>query len=279
VRAAGKLCVPVLISVASYQLHFIFGHSIALRFNTSAVMDYAQELVLVFILTIVYAIAAVYFPKLSVLWAKADSGGYNESLRNALLYTMFLVLPAASGFFILRFEIMEFLLGWGGYTDYESVRLAGNLMGLYAVGVIAISFKEVADRAFYSGKDSKTPAIFGVLIMVVNIAAVVLLIPALGAYAMPVAYGIAAAIGGGGLIFKLNLKTRFIGFPFVYELCKTLAAVVIMTLVSVLARELLRTDILIVDLVVPVVFGVVAYFAVAFALKISAFSALRGGFK
>lgn len=273
IRAAGRLCIPVLISVASYQVHFLFGHSIALRLGTTAVMNFSQQLVLVFILTIVYAIAAVYFPKLSVLWAKADSCAYNECLKNALLYTLFLVLPSAMGFFLLRFELMDFLLSWRG-GERVNVEMAGNLMGIYAIAVIAISFKEVADRAFYSGKDSKTPAVFGVIIMAVNIIATLLLIPALGAYAMPVAYGIAAVVGGGGLIFKLNLKTRFINFAFLFELFKIILAAIIMIIAAFFVRNSQFTEIRIFNLLFPAAVGATVYFVVAFVLRIK----VLGGF-
>jgi putative peptidoglycan lipid II flippase len=269
IRAAGKLCIPVLISAASYQMHFLFGQTIALRLGTTAIMTYAQQLVLVFILTLVYAIAAVYFPKLSTLWAKADIAGYNDSLKNALLYSIFLVLPAALGFFLLRFEIMDFLLSRrGGDAD---INMAGNLMGIYAIAVISIPFKEVADRAFYSGKDSVTPAVFGVIIMLVNIAATLALIPVLGAYAMPVAYGIAAAIGGGGLILKLNLKTRFVNFSFVLELAKIIFASALMFGTAFFARGKFEG---IANLFLPAIVGVIVYFSIAYLLKISAIRAV-----
>jgi putative peptidoglycan lipid II flippase len=274
VRTAGKLCIPVLISVASYQVHFLFGHSVALRFGTTAVMDYAQQLVQVFILTVVYAIAAVYFPKLSTLWAKKNSAGYNDSLKESMQFTLFLVLPAALGFFLLRFEIMEFLLSWrdSAYTD---IYMAGNLMGLYAIGVIAIAFKEVADRAFYSFKDSKTPAIFGIVIMVVNVGVTLALIPVLGAFAMPVAYGVAAVVGSGGLLIRLNFKTRFVNAKFVTEIIKTALAAVAMFAVARFGRDLQVTDVGILNLIFTAVIGAAVYFAVAWVLKVSALRNLK----
>lgn len=275
VRTAGKLCVPVLISAASYQMHFLFGHSIALRLNATAVVDYSQQVVQVLILTIVYAIAAVYFPKLSVLWAKKDAGEYNETLRNAMLYTFFLVLPAAAGVFLLRMEIMDFLLNWRGGDPGEGVGLAGNLMGIYSIGVIAIAFKEVADRAFYSEKDSVTPAIFGVIIMAVNIIAVLLLVGRLGAYAMPVAYGIAALTGGGGLLFVLHRRIRFINLQFLAELFKNILAVGIMFVAAFSVREAAIFDSRLSNLILPAAVGAAVYFAVAAVLRISALRALR----
>ncbi|MCL1877623.1 MAG: polysaccharide biosynthesis C-terminal domain-containing protein, partial [Defluviitaleaceae bacterium] len=281
VRAAGKLCIPIVISAASYQMHFLFGHSVALQLNTTAVMDYAQQVVQVLILTIVYAIAAVYFPKLSVLWAKKAanpaSDAYNEVLRNAMLYVFFLVLPAASGVFILRMEIMDFLLNFGdtAASGPDGIILAGNLMGAYSIGVIAIAFKEVADRAFYSEKDSVTPAIFGVLIMIVNISVVFLLVGRFGAFAMPAAYGIAAIIGGGGLLFILHKRIKFVNLKFLGELFKNILAVAIMMSAAFFVREADFFDNRILGLILPAIVGAVVYFAAAFALRISALQALK----
>jgi putative peptidoglycan lipid II flippase len=145
--------------------------------------------------------------------------------------------------------------------------MASNLMGIYSVAVIAISFKEVADRAFYSEKDSKTPAIFGVVIMVVNVAATLILVPAIGAYAMPVAYGIAAIIGSGGLIYKLNRKIKFIDAPFLFEIVKTIFAAGVMFIAAFYARNVFDGKIL--NLIFPAICGVAVYLFVSYFIKIS----------
>ncbi|MCL2564602.1 MAG: polysaccharide biosynthesis C-terminal domain-containing protein [Defluviitaleaceae bacterium] len=269
IKMAGKLSVPVLISVSSYQINFIFNHTVAFGFGTVAIMDYSQLLVQVFMLTIVYAIASVYFPKMSALWAKADSDGYMDSLRNSLLFTVFIVLPAALGFLLLRYEIMDFLLGWRehGYGSADIV-MAGNLLGLFSIGIIAISMKEALDRAFYSTKDSKTPAFFGVLIMGISITSTLILLPRLGPYSMPVAYCISAFLGVLGLIFRLNHKVSFINRSLALNFAKILLAAVVMLLAAGFGRSLSFTGIRLINLLIPAIFGVIAYFAAAFALKI-----------
>jgi putative peptidoglycan lipid II flippase len=266
IRAAGRLCIPVFISVASYQAHFLFAHSMALRMGAAAIMDYAQQLVQVFILIIVLAVAAVYFPKLSALWAKKNGDEYNENLTNALLYTLFLVLPTACGMFFLRFEIMDFLLNWRGEGDTQT---AGNLMGLYAVGIVAISMKEIADRGFYSMQDSKTPAVFGLMIMAVNIGATVLLIPRLGVYAMPTAYAIAAICGVLGLFTRLHVKIRFISRKLFKEIIKIIFVTIIMVAAVLAVQALLPMDNRLLAVLLPAAAGAGVYFAAAYALKIS----------
>jgi putative peptidoglycan lipid II flippase len=271
IRDAARLSVPVLISVASYHVHFLFGHSVALRFGATAVMDYAQQLVQVFILTLVYAVTAVYFPKLSALWAVKDTAGYNDNLKNSLQFTLFLVLPAALGFFVLRFEIMEFLLSNREYVD---TYLAGNLMGFYALGVIAIAFKEVVDRAFYSIKDSKTPAVFGVIIMVANVSATIALIPVFGLFSVPIAYCVSAILGSLGLLVYLHIRTRFVDFKFFAETTKIFFAAGVMFFAALFGRGL--TESTVSTLIITAVMGVVVYFALALVLKISTLRTIIG---
>jgi putative peptidoglycan lipid II flippase len=266
IRAAGCLCLPVFISVASYQIHFLFAHSMALRLGFAAVMDYAQQLVQVFALIIVLSVAAVYLPKLSALWAKKALGEYNENLKDAVLYTIFLVLPAACGMFLLRYEIMELLLNWRGRSD---TYMAGNLMGLYAVGVVFTSIKEIADRGFYAMRDSKTPALYGVIIMLCNITVTLFLLPRLGIYAMPVAYGAAAATGVGGLLVRLYIKTRFITPRFVFDVSKTLLAAATMAAAVWVARHYLVTDNPLANVLLPATAGGLVYFAAAYMLKLT----------
>jgi len=268
---AGKLSIPVLISVSSYQINFIFNHTVAFGFGTVAIMDYSQLLVQVFMLTIVYAIASVYFPKMSALWAKADFKGYVDSLRNSLLYTIFIVLPAALGLLLLRYEIMDFLLGWREHGDNEAnIIMAGNLLGLFSIGIIAISMKEALDRAFYSTKDSRTPAFFGLLIMSISISSTLILLPYLGPYSMPVAYCISAFLGVTGLIFRLNGKVRFIDRHLALNFTKTLLAAAIMLAAASFGRGFAFTGISLINLLIPALFGAVAYFAAAYILRIPA---------
>jgi len=267
--SAAKLSVPVLISVSSYQVNFLFNNAMAVQFGTAAIMGYSQMLVQVFMLTIVYAVISVYFPKLSALWTKADAEGYVENFRVALLYILFIVLPAAGGFLILRYEIMDFLLNWREH-DYggTNIAMAGNLLGLYSIGIIAISMKEAMDRAFYSRQDSKTPAFFGFFIMAVNIIFTLVLLPYLGLYSMPVAYCISAFAGVLGLSIRLNGRIRFVNSEFVINFVKIALAVAIMIFAANLARGLQISQLRLVNLIVPAVAGVVAYFAAAFVLRV-----------
>jgi putative peptidoglycan lipid II flippase len=177
------------------------------------------------------------------------------------------VLPAAFGLILLRFEIIDFLFNWRGTGD---TRVAGNLMGLYAVGIIATAVKEIADRGFYSMQDSKTPAVFGVIVMVCNIMVALLLIPRFGVYAMPIAYTVAAAAGTSGLLARLYWKTRFIDLRFIGEMGKTAVAILIMAGAVFVLRESIPRGNRLIAAGLPALAGAAVYFAAAYFLRIKA---------
>jgi len=267
IRKAALLNIPVFISVSSYQLNFLFSNGMAVRFGAAAIVSYSQMLVQVFVLTIVYAVISVYFPKLSALYAKADTKGYLDSFRHAVLYITFTVLPVTGGFFLLRYDIMAFLLNWQDDSlVYADILLAGNLLGLYAIGIIAISFQEMANRAFYSFKDPKKPALFSVIMMIVNICLILALVPVMGVYSIPIAFAAAAIVGGGGLMFLLERKIKFINRKLVIEVCKNILAASFMVLVVAIVQRFELVGLL--NILLSAFVGAVVYFVSAYFLGI-----------
>ena len=284
-KTAGALTIPVLASVSSYQLNFLFNNAMAFSFGTVSIMIYSQMLVQTFMLTIVYAICSVYFPRLSSQWAKDNKETYGKSLAEVIEYTLFLILPAACGFFLLRYGIMDFLLNWKVEASSNTM-LAGNLLGLYAIGIIAISMKEVLDKAFYSAKDTKTPAVFGFIIMAINICATLLLLKRFGAHSMPVAYCISAFCGSAGLMFKVNKLAPIMTKAFFFRIGKIVTATFVMLCAAYLAQRA-SADIYIVNdvltklirLIIPAAVGAIVYIAVGYFVKIPALFILikKGG--
>jgi len=276
IKTAGALTLPVLASVSSYQLNFLFNNAMALNFGTVSIMTYSQMLVQTFMLTIVYAICSVYFPRLSAQWATGNKAEYGKSLAEIIEYTLFLILPAATGFFLLRYGIMDFLLNWKVSASSDPV-LAGNLLGLYSIGIIAISLKEVLDKAFYSSKDTKTPAVFGFIIMAVNICVTLLLLDTLGAYAMPAAYCLSAFCGTFGLMFMAEKKVKILNKNFLINIGKIIFATALMLIAAYFA-QIASDNIYVINevltklsrLAIPAAAGAAVYIAVGFFIKIPA---------
>ena len=275
---AGKLILPVLISVSSYQINMWFNSTLATKFDTVTIMSYVQNLILVSILSVIYSITGVYFPNLTKLWALNNKEEFKNILYNIISTVIFLLIPATAGFIALRLDIINLLAKWGDFS-LESAIISSNMLGLYAFGIVGIGIKEILDKAFYSQQDTKIPAIFGFIIMISNIilSTFFLKVIKLGTYSMPLAYSIASFIGALGLCIIINRRIRFIDKNLFILIFKSLFATFIM-LIFVYFVMLIISDINILNskiltrifkTFVPSIVGVIIYFIMAIILKIN----------
>ena len=275
VRRAGLLFVPILVSGLSFQANMIFNASLATYFNAVTILNFVQNLILVIILTIVYSITAVFLPKLSGLWAVEDKVGFGNTLRSIIMLIIFLLLPATAGLFMLRFEIIHFLVQWGNF-DLASAQIAATMLGFYSLGIIAIGFKEILDRAFYAQKNSKFPALFTFVIMVVNVIFCLTFIGRLGVFTMAIGFPISTTVGVIGLLIIQNKRVGVFNQQVLQTAAKVLGATVIMVGALYLALPVLRSVHLPGEvltrafmLFVPTLGGILVYFVCAYFLGIS----------
>lgn len=276
IKRALKLVPPVLLGTSAYQLNILFNITVTANFkNTVAIMAFVQNTILYSVLALIYSITAVVFPKLTMLAARGDIEGYKDNLLKVLKSVIYLLVPAAAGFIAVRYQLLNFIMGWGKITA-SNVSLASDILALYAVGITGIGIKEIVDRAFYSLNDTKKPAYNGVIIMVVNIAASLILIRFINVLGIPMAYSISALTGGFVILYMLRRKVRaFGGRKLLFMTVKVITASVIMVAVvtgfnSVLGRYTFGAAI--VDrglkLFIPAGAGAVVYFLVTYLLRV-----------
>lgn len=276
IKRALRLIPPILIGTSAYQINIFFNITLTARFeNMVTLMAFVQNIILYSILAFIYSITAVVFPKFTMLAAKNDIDGLKNNLIKVLRTIIYFLIPATFGFIAVRYQLVDFLVGWGKVTP-QNVSLAGGLLSLYAIGITGVGIKEVVDRAFYSLKDTKKPAINGIVIMVVNIAVSLILIQFIGVYGIPVAYSISALTGAVVLLFFLKKKIgEFGGKRLVLFIFKVAASSVIMLLGVYFINLFLiqfSSGYIIVDriikLTVPAAFGALIYLAATYLLKL-----------
>ncbi|HBQ63534.1 MAG TPA: murein biosynthesis integral membrane protein MurJ [Clostridiales bacterium] len=202
-----KLSPSVLLGTSAYQLNMLFNSILAANFgNKVTLLNFAQALVLNSVLAFVYSMTAVIYPRLSVQHARGDKPAYLATVTGAVRSIAFLLIPATAGLIAVREPLLDLLVRWGRVTG-EEARLAASLLAFYTAGILGIGLKEVFDRAFYAAHDTRTPAINGIFMMVVNIGASLLFTSFMGIQGIPLAYSVAAAAGGLALALKLHRKT------------------------------------------------------------------------
>ncbi len=267
-----KLILPVLLGVSAYQINTIFNATLATKFNSVTLMQNVQNLVVISILTFVYSLTSVYYPKFTTLWASKNINEYKKTLGNVSSLLIFLLLPATFGFISIRYEIFNLLTNWGKVTQSDVI-LSGQLLGLYSLGICALGFKEVLDRAFYSQGNAKISGLVGVLIMSLNVVFSLTLINMLGILAMPISFSLSSTFGVLVLLFIMNKKAEGFLKQLFPVFVKCLLAAVVMFLVLyfevLFLGNVLQNGFVFraIKLFVPILSGVVIYFLITYLLK------------
>jgi putative peptidoglycan lipid II flippase len=79
-----------------------------------------------------------------------------------------IVVPAAVFLGVLGGPLCEFLFGHG-HTSWEQARFIGEVFGAFCVGLLPFMLTQLQLRVFYSFHESRTPAVVGMIMLVVGV--------------------------------------------------------------------------------------------------------------
>jgi len=178
----------------------------AARFE-GGVLTVTNMLTLAFTASQLFIISAlsVFFPKMSAKYATGDVKGFLDSYRSVLRLIIIFAVPASAALAYLSRFLIPLLYGRGKVTQGD-ISISITVFSIYACSIASIGFKEAADRAFYSIRDSRTPAAVSIAILIINVALSLLLMKAIGLAGLPAAYLI--AISSGAAMLLLILRSR-----------------------------------------------------------------------
>ncbi len=194
VREVARLMGPRVLGLAAVQINFVVTAVLASGLSTGSItaLNYGWMIMLLPQGIIAQSVATALFPTLAAL----ASAGKVAEMRHIFLTTLrnllFLTLPAAVGLIVLREPIVRLLLERGAFTP-ESTLATGIALGFFAAGLVAHTVVEIAARAFYALKNTKTPVIISIGAMVANIALSVALLRLFEALGWPPHGGLALA--------------------------------------------------------------------------------------
>jgi putative peptidoglycan lipid II flippase len=147
---------------------FISDNAFAALNNAFAIMILPQA-------AIAQAIGTALFPTISAHAAKGERKMFAQTLTRAINVIIALSTPAMIGLIVLGRPLIELLFQRGNFDALAAERVAVALSA-FAVGLIGHCVLEIVTRAFYSLKDTRMPALFGLMSMIVNIVLSVLLL-------------------------------------------------------------------------------------------------------
>ena len=162
--------------------------------------NFAQTLAAVPIGLFGSSVAQAALPTLSAQFAKNDLVNFKKTFILAVQQIFFFTLPTVSILAILRVPAVRLVFGAGNFP-WETTLLAGRVLIILSVAIIAQAMLLLLVRAFYALEDAKTPIVLGLASFSVNVILAVVLILLLK---LPVTF-LAAAFTLSNLLYAASL--------------------------------------------------------------------------
>ncbi|MCL1853646.1 MAG: polysaccharide biosynthesis C-terminal domain-containing protein [Peptococcaceae bacterium] len=271
IKLALKLSVPTFISVVAYQVNMLFSNTLASSFEAFSLLRYVQMLVVQTVLTFVFALTSVYYPKLSRLWSQENFAGYKKTLTQITTTVLFFLIPAVFGVILLRENIFDLLSRWGKVNDNDIHTLA-LFLGIYALSIPMMALKEIFDRGFFAQKNTKISSVVGFVIMAVNIVACLLLVNQYGILGVPIAYVI--SVSAGTAVLVVVMRIRIGGYKILTTLLKYILSALVMSVAVYFIKESLDAALpqpeflfRMLRLMIPVGIGAALYIGICYIIK------------
>lgn len=136
------------------------------------------------------AVSIAILPTLSIQAAYFIKDGnhrpFKDTLGFGLRLVMVLIIPAGIGLFVLAEPIITLLFEHGAFTQ-ASTLITRDALRLYLIGLPFAAIDLMLVYAFYAQKDTKTPAIIGVISLVIYLIVATQLLDTYGLYSLMIA--------------------------------------------------------------------------------------------
>lgn len=164
------LLLPIIVSSGFNQMNSVVDRILASGISEGAIasLSYAFRLRGIATGIFITPIITLTFPKLARHSHKKDYTQVSELTHKSLFSVFVLLLPLTLIFMFFSKEIIEILLERGSF-DSRATEMTSGIFWAYSLGIIAIGFREVTLRAFYSYGDTKTPTYIMIIGSIANV--------------------------------------------------------------------------------------------------------------
>jgi putative peptidoglycan lipid II flippase len=191
-REALALMAPRAVGLGVTQLTFVVSTSLAsgLAAGSITAFNVAFTILQIPIGVIGVPLGVVVFPSLSRELARGATDDFLRLLTQSLRLLLFVMLPLTALGIVMRTPLVEVLFGWGLFGG-SAIDITADTLLFFLLGLTAHTLIAVLARAFYAGRDTRTPVGAAILAVVVNVTLGLLLVDGmgLGGLAIAIAFG------------------------------------------------------------------------------------------
>jgi len=164
-----KMLFPRIISAAAGQVNLLVITAIASTIAVGAIsfFNLADNLRFLPVGFIGISFATAIFPHLSKSITDKNASEFCDKLRRAFQDILYLAIPISILTFIMRDLIVNIILRTGEFTGY-AVEITGACLGIFALSLVFQCLEPTILRAYFSIKDTKTPAIISLIFLATN---------------------------------------------------------------------------------------------------------------
>ena len=191
-KSIGLLYIPVMLSLVMDTLIIRpFSYNLASQTIEGgiAIMNWATTLVQFPQGLVATAISVAILPTLarqSAEMTEVAQRAFKDTLGLGLRLTSTLILPAATGLFVLAVPIIALLFENGAFLAADT-QVTATALRLYLIGLPFAALDLLLVYAFYARKDTLTPALVGIVSLVCYLAAALLLFERFGLFSLMIA--------------------------------------------------------------------------------------------
>ncbi|KKS84437.1 MAG: putative peptidoglycan lipid II flippase MurJ [Candidatus Gottesmanbacteria bacterium GW2011_GWA1_43_11] len=153
--------------------------------------------------------AQAALPTLSLEGAKKDLESFKKFLLASMHQILFLVLPASVILIVLRIPVVRLVFGAARF-DWPATVYTGMTLSFFAISIFAQSLVQLFARGFYALYDTRTPVIVGVLSVIINTSASIVLVSVLHlpVWALAISTSAASIVNAALLLILLYRKVN-----------------------------------------------------------------------
>lgn len=201
------LTAPLLLETIASSVNTLVDKNMASFLDTGTVtgLNYAGNLSNMAYTMVVTSIITVVFPKFSKYasekkldFLKREFKIYDDAL-------IMLLLPIGVFMCYMAYPIVKVLFMRGAF-DASAAKITAESMTFYSLGLLPAGMQTYVIRVFYSLKDTKTPTLYAVLALGVNIFLNFMLVGVLKHRGLALATTLARTLSYGLLLYRLRIK-------------------------------------------------------------------------
>ena len=232
------IVVPRSLSLILAQLNLVVMAALAsfLGSGRVSVFNFANDLNGLILGVVAVPLGVAVFPVFSQAVSQGKLREFGEILVKTLRQLLFVMIPAAVLFFVLRAQIVRLTLGYGRF-DWTDTVLTIETLSLFLIGLVFQGVLAIILRGFFALEDAKTT--FWVLFLGVWVGMIIslFLAPIMDVSALALGLSAAAVFNATILFYLLNRRINFISG---HSLFKPLSVFILAAVMAgVAARQVL----------------------------------------